>query len=61
MPALMDACLMALNQNPEQLARDRTDAQFDTFGLVAQGKEKIDFSVAQRSSPRRGCFCRAVA
>jgi len=35
---------MALNQNPEQRARDRIDAQLTAAGWVVQAKTKIDFS-----------------
>jgi len=34
----------SLNQNPEQLARDRIDAQLRLAGWVVQGHKKIDFS-----------------
>ncbi|WP_429089362.1 DEAD/DEAH box helicase family protein [Aeromonas veronii] len=35
---------MTLNQNPEQLARDKIDAQLTAAGWVVQPKKKIDFS-----------------
>lgn len=35
---------MTLNQNPEQLARDKIDAQLAAAGWVVQLKKKIDFS-----------------
>lgn len=35
---------LSLNQNPEQLARDRIDAQLRLAGWVVQGNKKIDFS-----------------
>ena len=35
---------MALNQNPEQRARDKIDAQLTAAGWVVQAKTKIDFS-----------------
>ncbi|MGX1123802.1 type I restriction endonuclease subunit R [Pseudomonas sp. HLS-6 TE3448] len=37
---------MTLNQNPEQLARDKIDAQLAVAGWVVQPKKKIDFSAS---------------
>ncbi|WP_177431776.1 type I restriction endonuclease [Stutzerimonas urumqiensis] len=36
---------MTLNQNPEQLARDRIDEQLRQAGWVVQAQKKINFSV----------------
>lgn len=36
-----------LNQNPEQLARDRIDAQLCQAGWVVQAKNKINLHAAQ--------------
>jgi type I restriction enzyme R subunit len=38
--------LKALNQNPEQLARDRIDADLNRCGWVIQGKNKINLKVS---------------
>ena len=35
---------MTLNQNPEQLARDKIDSQLVAAGWVVQSKKKIDLS-----------------